>query len=113
MSDKNIINIPVDEFNLYEKFVHNIILYNFDVACIRHSGIDDYKLEFQHVHYNFTTRKFSIKLRKRDLRSHIFTGSQFVQTIDYKRFAQFINGAFDLDAIIDKYDTSIKPDKIV
>jgi len=108
----NIINIPVSEFNVHEKFVHNIILYNFDVPFFRHNDIDDYQLIFEHVHYNLKERKFSIKLKHtyEKIFVNTFTQAKFVNTITRERFAQFINGAFNLQDIIDKYDPS---DKIV
>lgn len=108
----NIINIPVSEFNVHEKFVHNIILYNFDVPFFRHNAVDDYQLDFEYVHYNLKERKFRIKLKYKygydSKYVNINTKAKFVNVITRERFAQFINGAFNLQDIIDKYDPSDK-----
>jgi len=96
--------IPVEEFNIYRKFVENIILYNFRVLQLRGLGYSTEKIDFESVLYNKLANTFHIKLK-------IHTSNQLsISTIKRERFAQFINDAFNLQEIIDKYDTS---DKIV
>ena len=102
MNEQHIIDIPVEEFNCYPKFVHNIIIYNFNVRILRENRYDTEKLVFDKVLYNTNTKLFSVKLR--------YVTERGSESITYNRFAQFINGQFNLDVIIDKYDTR---DKIV
>lgn len=102
MNEEHIIDIPVVEFNCYPKFVHNIIFYNFNLSVLRQNGYDTEKLVFDKVLYNTKTKLFSVKLR--------YVTERGSELITYNRFVQFVNKDFDLDAIIDKYDTR---DKIV
>lgn len=100
MNEQHIIDIPVEEFNCYPKFVHNIIIYNFNVRILRENRYDTEKLVFDKVLYNTNTKLFSVKLR--------YVTERGSELITYNRFAQFINGQFNLDVIIDKYDTRNK-----
>lgn len=102
MNEQHIIDIPVEEFNCYPKFVRDIIIYNFNVPILRQNRYDIEKLVFDKVLYNTKTKLFSIKLR--------YVTERGSESIIYHRFTQFINNQFNLDDIIDKYDTR---DKIV
>lgn len=97
MSDSNIIAIPGSEFNSYRKFVRDIILYHFN-----HTNKFN-TIDFEYIKYNKSEKSITITLKT--------TYKEFSNiVITYARFAQFINDQFNLQEIIDKYDTS---DKIV
>lgn len=97
MNIVNEINIPVDEFNCHEKFVRDIIIYNFNVPALRNNRYNTKNLKFEEVIYNYKENKVKIKL------AYVIKEYASI-VISVNRFKQFINGVFDFDSIIQKYD---------